>query len=94
MPFFFFCALQLITVLLLICDSYMSCSTRLAFLKLSVRFSIFDSVSFLLKFIFLFNKMHGLFTLKRHNSFQNQNNTKTAQSFAPRPLIFKSQREV
>ena len=27
-------------------------------------FSIFDSVSFLLKFIFLFNKMHGLFDFK------------------------------
>ena len=27
-------------------------------------FSIFDSVSFLLKFIFLFNNMHGLFDLK------------------------------
>ena len=34
-------------------------------------FSIFDSISFLLKFIFLFNKMHGLFDFKRHNSFQN-----------------------
>ena len=33
-------------------------------------------------------------TLKRHNSFQNQNNRKTTYSFAPRPLIFKSQQEV
>ena len=33
-------------------------------LKLCVGFSIFDSVSFLLKFIFLFNKMHGLFDFK------------------------------
>ena len=30
-------------------------------------------------------------TLKRHTSFQNQNNRKT--SFAPRPLIFKVQQE-
>ena len=41
--FFFFLKLLLITVLLLICDS------------LCDFFSIFDSVSFLLKFIFLFN---------------------------------------
>ena len=30
-------------------------------------------------------------TLKRHNSFQNQNNWKATHSFAPRPLIFKLQ---
>ena len=53
--FFFFLKLQLITVLLLICDSYMSWSARFVSLKLCVVFSIFDSVSFLLKFIFLFN---------------------------------------
>ena len=61
---FFFRELQLITVLLLICHSYMSWSTRFVSLKLCVGFSIFDSVSFLLKFIFLFNKMHGLFDFK------------------------------
>ena len=33
-------------------------------------------------------------TLKRHNSFQNQNNRKATHSFAPRSLIFKLQREV
>ena len=44
---------QLITVLLLICDSYMSWGTRFASLKLRVVFSIFDSVSFLLKFVFV-----------------------------------------
>ena len=52
------------TVLLLICDSYMSWSTRFVSLKLCVEFSIFDSVSFLLKFIFLCNKMHGFFDFK------------------------------
>ena len=26
-------------------------------------------------------------TLKRHNSFQNENNRKATHSFAPRPLI-------
>ena len=30
-------------------------------------------------------------TLKRHNSFQNENNGKATHSFAPRPLIFKLQ---
>ena len=34
------------------------------------------------------------FTLKRHNSFQNQNNRKATHSFASRPLIFKLQQEV
>ena len=32
--------------------------------KTVVGFPILDSVSFLLKFIFLFNKMHGLFDFK------------------------------
>ena len=34
------------------------------FLKLCVGFYIFDSVSFLLKFTFLFNKKHGVFEFK------------------------------
>ena len=33
-------------------------------------------------------------TLKCHNSFQNKNNRKATDSFAPRPLIFKLQQEV
>ena len=33
-------------------------------------------------------------TLKRHNSFQNKNNRKAANSFAPRILIFKLQQDV
>ena len=37
---------------------------RLSKTILCVVFSIFDSLSFLLNFIFLFNKMHGLFNLK------------------------------
>ena len=60
-PSFFFRELQLITVLLLIWHSYMSWSTRFVSLKLGLGFSIFDSVPFLLKFIFLFNKIHRLF---------------------------------
>ena len=37
--------------------------------KVCVGFSIFNSVSFLLKFIFLFNKKHGLFDFKTSNFF-------------------------
>ena len=47
MPFFFFCELQIIIVLLLIYDSYMSWSTRFVSRKQCVGFSIFDSVSIL-----------------------------------------------
>ena len=32
--------------------------------------------------------------LKRHNSFQNENNRKATHSFAPKPLIFKLQQEI
>ena len=53
-----------VTVLLLICGSYMSWSKSFVPLKLRVGFSILDSDSFLLKFILLFNKMHGLFAFK------------------------------
>ena len=64
MHYFFFRELQLITVLILICNFYSSLSTKFISLKLCVGFSIFYSVSFLLKFIFLFNKKHGLFDFK------------------------------
>ena len=60
---FFFNELQLITVLPLIRNSYTSWSTRSISLKLLARFSIFNSVSFLLKFV-LFNKKHWLFQTK------------------------------
>ena len=33
-------------------------------------------------------------TLRRHNSFQNQNNRKATHGFAPTPLTFKLQQEV
>ena len=88
---FFFCKLQFLTVLLLIHNSYTSRSTMFTSLKLCVGFPIFESVSFLLKFIFSFNKKHEL---KRHNSLQNKNNRKTTHSFAARPLIFKLQQQV
>ena len=47
--------LQLITVLLLIYDSYMNRSSSFVPLKLIVGFFIFNFVVFLLKFLFLFN---------------------------------------
>ena len=65
-PSFFFCEFQLVTVLLLFYDLYMSWSTSFVSLKLCLGFSILDSVSFLLKFIILLKKMHGLFDFKRH----------------------------
>ena len=43
MPSFFFCKLQLLTVLLLICDCYMRWSTKFISLKLCVGFSISNS---------------------------------------------------
>ena len=64
MPSFFFGEFHLSTVLLLICDSYMSWSTKFVSLKVCLGFSIFDSVSFLLKFVFMFYKVHGLFEFK------------------------------
>ena len=56
--------LQHITFLLLVFDSYTSWSTGFICLKYSMGFYIFDFASFFLKFIFLFNKKHGLFDLK------------------------------
>ena len=64
MSSFFFCEFKLITVLVLICGYYMTWSTIFVSLKLGVGVSILDFVSFLLKFIVLFNKMHGLFDFK------------------------------
>ena len=87
---FFFRELQLIAVLLLIDNSKNSRSTRFISLKLCVGFSIFDSVSFLLKFILLFNKNTDFFPLKRHNSFQNTSNRKARYSFF---LTFKLKQE-
>ena len=54
MSSFLFREFQLITVLVSICDSY----------KNWWEFQISIPFRFLLKFIFLFNKMHGLFDFK------------------------------
>ena len=102
MSSFFFRELQLITVLLIIRDSYMSWSKRFMSLKLCVGFSIFDSVSFLLSFTFsvqIFLLVSCYFcwdssTLKYHNFFLNKNNRMATHRFAPRPLIFKLLQEV
>ena len=71
-------------------------SSRFVSLRLCVRFSNFDFISFLLKFTFLFNKKHvkDFLALKRHTSFQIENNRKATHSFTPRPLILKQQQEV
>ena len=61
---FFFHKLQLITVLLLIHNSSTSWGTRFVSLEKCVGFSFFDSIWFLLKFSFLFNKKHELFDFK------------------------------
>ena len=55
----------------LIHDSCMSCITMFASLKACVKFSIFDTVSYLLKCTFCSEKSTDPLTLQRHNSFQN-----------------------
>ena len=90
----FFCELQFVKVLVLICDSYTSWSTSFVSQNLCVKFSIFDSVSFLLKFIFLFNKIHGLFDFKTSSFFSKLNNRKATHSFASSALTFLLQQEV
>ena len=71
MPSFIFFEFKLITVLLLVCNSYMNWSTRFVSLKQCLGFSVFDSLSFLWNFIFLFKKLHGSLALKRHHFFRN-----------------------
>ena len=92
MHFFCSCELQLITVLLLICDSCLNWSTRLISLKMCVEFSIFDSASFLLKFMFLFNKKHWLFSFLII-TFKIKTVEKTS-SFNSSTMIFRLQEEI
>ena len=61
---FLFWEVQLRTVLLLIGVSYMCWSTMFISLKVCGGFSIFHSPLFSLKFIFFFEKQHGLFYFK------------------------------
>ena len=87
---FFFRELQLITVLLLIRRS-----TRFIFLRLCLGLSHFRfRFIFIAVYIFVQQKELTLLSLKRHNYFQNKNNRKAKQNFAPRPLIFKLQQKV
>ena len=52
------------------------------FLELYMGYAIFDSVLFLLKFLyFCSTKCMEYLTLNRHNSFQNKNNRKATHSF-------------
>ena len=90
----FFCELQLITVLSLICNSYMRWNTCFVSLKnMCVSFH-FGICFFFIKVCCCSTKFMDSLTLKRHNSFQNQNNRKATHSFAPSALIFKLQLEV
>ena len=93
MPSFFFHKLQLITVLLLTCDSYLSQSKRFVSRKLCVGFLNLIPCRFYQSLYFCSTKGMDSLTLKRHNSFQDENNRKATHSFASRPLIFKLQQD-
>ena len=51
-------------------------------------------LAFIKTYIFCSAKSMDCFTLKRHHSFENENNRKATESFAPRLLIFKFQQDV
>ena len=86
MASFFFREIQLLTVLLLISDSYMSWSTRLISLKLCVGFSIFDPLRCCWSSYFCSTKCMNSLTFRRHNSFQNHIKRKPTHSFATKFL--------
>ena len=67
--------------------------TNFISLKLCVRFSIFVSLLFLLKFLFCSTKIMNSLTLKRCNSFQNKNK-KTHAHFCSQITDFKVAKEV
>ena len=91
MPSFFFRNLQ--PCFILIYYSYTSWSTRFITVKVCEWFSIFNSVLFLLNFIFLFNKSHELCDFNVIFFFQVKIR-KATYSFGPRLLIFKLQEAV
>ena len=78
---FFFRALQLMTDLLLIRDSFIH-------FPFSIPFGIYEGL------YFCSTKSMNCLTLKRHNSYKKKNKRKATHSFTPRPLIFKLQQEV
>ena len=71
--------------------SYFKWCSRFTCLKMLVGFSFFNSVFFYKNSYFCSIKSMDSLTLKRHDSFQNQNNRKSTHTFASRPLIFKLQ---
>ena len=91
---FFFRELQLITVLLLIRNSFTSLSLWFIFSKLCRGIFRFVVILVFIKLTFLFKKNDDSWTLKRHNFFQKKNNGKVNHSFAARPMVFKLQQEV
>ena len=93
MPSFLSYVLQLITVLLLICDSYMSWSTKFVSLELCVGVSIFNSSLFLLVYIFARQNAWVLWLQNVIIPFKIKTIEKP-HSFAPSPLIFQLQQEV
>ena len=90
---YFFRKLQLITVLLLIRNSYTGWSTWFISQKLCVGFSIFDFISFF-NFIFLFNKRHSLWLQSVIIPSEMKITEKVTHSFALRLLHFKLHQEV
>ena len=76
MPSFFFHQLQVISLTFNLRFLYELKITRFVFLKLYAEFSIFHFLSFS---YFCPTKSMDSLTLKRHKSFQNQNNRKATQ---------------
>ena len=72
----------------------MSLSTRFVSPKLCGIFHFRFCFVLIKVYIFVQQKSIDSLTLKRHNSFQNENNRKTTHYFSPRPLIFTLQQEV
>ena len=89
---FFLGVLQLITVLLLTWDFYMSWSTRLVSLKLFRIFNFWLPLVFI-KFYNFVQQNAWLFD-EHHISFQNKKNRKAIDSFAPTSLISKLKQKV
>ena len=91
--FFFLSELQLITILLLICNSYTSWSTRFISLNCMQGFLFSISSRFYWSLYFFSTKStDNLF--KASQSFQNKHNRKATHSLVPIPLIFKLQQDV
>ena len=81
--FFFFYELQLITVLFLICNSYMSWSTRFVSKSVCGIFHFRFRFVFIKAYIFFSTKWMDFLILKRHNSFQKYNSRKVTHTFTP-----------